>query len=282
MLERLGRYAVTGKLGQGGMGVVYEGFDEKLRRRVALKVLAEPADASGRERLLREARAAAALTHPNVCQIYEIGEDADDLFLALEYLEGRALNEVLAEGPLPRAEAVDVARRVLGALEALHGAGLVHRDLKPSNLFLTRTGPKLLDFGLARRSLAEGPDELALTRPGVAVGTPYYMAPEQWRGETATAAVDLYAMGAVLYEMLTGSPPFTGKTPFEVCDAALNRHPPALAGDRVVALDRVVQRALAKRPAGRFASAGDMAAALAAVGGAGSSAEDVPVHAVKR
>ena len=285
MRERLGRYAVVGKLGQGGMGVVYEGFDEKLRRRVALKVLVDPGDANARERLLREAQAAAALNHPSVCQIYEIAEDGDDLFLALEYLEGRPLDHALRDGPLPRSQALEISRAALDALGALHDAGLVHRDLKPSNLFLVRSGVKLLDFGLARRSLPDE-DDLALTRPGTAVGTPFYMAPEQWRGETVTAAADVYAMGAVLYEMLTGAPPFPGRTLIEVYDAVIHRHPPPLAGgDGVLALDRVVQRALAKKPEERFASAAEMAKALGAiVTGAPTrtGVADAPVRTVKR
>ncbi len=285
MRTRLGRYSIVGKLGQGGMGVVYEGLDETLRRRVALKVLAEPGDASARDRFLREAQAAAALTHPNVCQIYEIGEDGDELFLALEFLEGRPLDQALTGGPLSAPEAVDICRSALAGLAALHGAGLVHRDLKPSNLFLVRDGVKLLDFGLVRRASPEGPDDLVLTRPGTTMGTPFYMAPEQWRGEPVTAATDLYAMGAVLYEMVTGAPPFPGKSVGEVCDGAIHRHPPPLAGGAgVLALDRVVQRALSKRPEDRYGSAADMVDALGTIGGSrnATGSVDAPVRALKR
>jgi serine/threonine protein kinase len=284
MHERLGRYSVVRPLGKGGMGAVYEGFDEGLRRRVALKVLHEPGDAEARERLLREARAAAAVTHPHVCQIYEIGEEGEDLFLALEFLEGQPLDGALREGPLARTRAVDVCLQVLNALGALHQRGLIHRDLKPSNLFLTPHGAKLLDFGLARQSaMVDRTEEMSLTRPGAAVGTPFYMAPEQWRGETLDVAADVYAAGVVLYEMLTGAPPFTGRTIIEVYEAVIHRHAPALTGgEGVLALDRVIQRALAKRAEDRYASASAMAEALRAAGKGVVADADIPVRPVKR
>ena len=256
---RLGRYRILHRLGQGGMGVVFAAEDESLGRRVAVKTIAEP-DESARKRFRREARAAAGVNHPNVCQVYEIGEDAGQLFIAMELLEGESLTDRLTRGAMPVAEAVVLGRGMLAALSALHASGVVHRDLKPSNVFLTPHGVKLLDFGLARplpreltQTLETGTE---LTRPGLLVGTPRYMAPEQVLGHEVDARTDLFAAAAVLYEALAGRPAFLGGTVVEVLSATLHEQPPTLAGDAaVVALDRVLRCALAKRPADRHASA---------------------------
>ena len=185
---RIGRYRVDRELGRGGMGVVYAAYDEQLDRPVAIKTIAATApDEQARERFQREARSAARVRHPNVCHIYEIGEDGRDLFIAMELLDGESLGDRLARGPLPLSEAVDVALSILSALDGLHAAGVVHRDLKPSNVFLTPHGVRILDFGLAR-AVAQGVVEtrdstrIGLTQAGVALGTPAYMAPEQIRG----------------------------------------------------------------------------------------------------
>src|SRR3954465_7680542 len=166
--ERIGPYVVERKLGEGGMGVVFAAHDGRLQRTIAVKPLSAAADGEGaRQRLWREARAAASVNHPNICQIYEVGEDAGRLFIAMELLEGEVLSERLTRGPLPSSEAVPMALGMLAALSALHARGIIHRDLKPSNVFVTTHGVKLLDFGLARPGLNEpGTAETALTRTG--------------------------------------------------------------------------------------------------------------------
>ena len=282
-LLRIGHYAVTRKVGEGGMGVVYAARDERLQRPVALKTIsALSQDETVRKRFWREARAAASVNHPNVCQIYEIGEHDGDLFIAMELLEGEALGERLKRGPLSVAEAMPIALGKLAALQALHARGIVHRDLKPSNVFLTPYGVKLLDFGLARPSdpeLARSLGSVAdLTRTGMMVGTPRYMAPEQVTGEDFDARVDLFAAGAILFEMLAGRPAFAGNNVVEILHATLYEQPPALTGSpAVAAVDRVIRKALAKRPEERPASAEAMAEELGAV--RGSSGDDSPALA---
>jgi eukaryotic-like serine/threonine-protein kinase len=268
---RIGHYAIAHKLGEGGMGVVYAARDDRLGRTVALKMVSRLAnDETARQRLWREARAAASVNHPNVCQIYEIAEDAGELFIAMELLEGEALGERLRRGALSAPEAIPVGLGILAALAALHARGIVHRDLKPSNVFLTRHGVKLLDFGLARPELEGALDqESALTKTGIVMGTPRYMAPEQVSGETVDARTDLFAAGAILFEMLAGRPAFAGRTVAEVLHATQYEQPPALAGSSAVAaIDRVIRRALAKRPDDRPQSAEGMAEELRSIRGA--------------
>jgi serine/threonine protein kinase/tetratricopeptide (TPR) repeat protein len=271
--SRIGHYAITGKLGQGGMGVVYLARDERLERSVAVKMMSSVGgDETARKRFWREARAAASINHPNVCQLYEIGEDAGELFIAMELLEGEALGERLQRGPLSVAEALPIGFSILAALSALHGRGIVHRDLKPSNVFLTPHGVKLLDFGLARVS-DSGPSQALpaateLTGTGMVLGTPRYMAPEQVTGEGLDARSDLFAVGAILFEMLAGRPAFGGRNAVEILHATLYEQPPALTGSpAVAAADRVIRRALSKRPAERPATAEAMAEELRAVSG---------------
>jgi serine/threonine protein kinase len=282
---RIGHYAIAHKLGEGGMGVVYAARDERLGRTVALKTMSSIArDETARKRFWREARSAASVNHPNVCQIYEIGEDAGELFIAMELLEGEVLAERLRRGPLSASEAVPIGVGVLAALSALHARGIVHRDLKPSNVFLTAHGVKLLDFGLARpeldRSLSEAAD---LTRTGVVLGTPRYMAPEQVTGETVDSRSDLFAAGAILFEMLAGRPAFAGRTIAEVLHATRYEQPPALTGaPAVAAVDRVIRRALAKRPEERPASADAMAEELRDVSGVDSIDTPALAHALTR
>jgi TolB-like protein/tetratricopeptide (TPR) repeat protein/predicted Ser/Thr protein kinase len=275
--DRIGRYRILHKLGQGGMGIVYAAEDPSLGRRVALKTITHP-DEESRRRFRREARAAASVSHPHACQIFEIDEDSGRLYIAMELLEGEPLSERLKRGPLGVADALLLARETLSALGALHGQGVVHRDLKPSNVFLTPHGTKLLDFGLARPlTFDSGPlsGESDLTRSGLMVGTPRYMAPEQILGDPIDARTDVFAAGALLFEALAGQPAFGGKKTVEVMHATLHEQPPALAGSpAVVAFDRVIRRALAKAPAERFASADEMSRELATVvpGDSGSSA----------
>jgi serine/threonine protein kinase/tetratricopeptide (TPR) repeat protein len=273
---RIGHYAIARKLGQGGMGVVYAARDERLERIVAVKTMSAmsslTSDETARKRFWREARAAASVNHPNICQIYEIGEDGGQLFIAMELLEGEALSERLRRGPLRVSQAVPVGLGMLAALTALHARGIVHRDLKPSNVFLTPHGVKLLDFGLARPQPepALGTVE-GLTGTGILMGTPRYMAPEQIEGEAVDARSDLFAAGTILFEMLSGRPAFGGRTVVEILHATLHEQPPALTGSPVVAaVDRVIRRALAKQPAERPVSAESMAEQLRAIRGVDS------------
>ena len=259
---RLGHYAIERKLGQGGMGVVYAARDERLERTVALKTMSLARDDdTARKRFWREARAAASVNHPNICQIYEIGEDGGQLFIAMELLEGTPLSEHLQQGPVKVTETITIGLGMLAALSALHARGIVHRDLKPSNVFLTPHGIKLLDFGLARP--APEPAQTTaqdLTRVGAVMGTPRYMAPEQVVGETISTRTDLFAAGAILFEMLAGRPAFAGRTVVEIAHSTMYEQPPALTGPpAVTAVDRVIRRALAKRPDERPASADDIA-----------------------
>src|SRR4051794_23282803 len=214
MREAIGRYRVLGQLGEGGMGLVYEAWDDRLDRAVAVKVVRpETLDADDvRQRFWREARSAGAISHPNICHVYEIGESEGELFIAMERLEGEALSDRMKRSPVPAPEAVQIALGVLAGLEAVHARGLLHRDLKPSNVFLTPHGVKLLDFGLARpvtTSAADASQTMpGLTLPGVVMGTPSYMAPEQVLAQPIDQRTDLYALGTVLFEMLSGAPPF--------------------------------------------------------------------------
>ena len=271
MRQSIAHYTVTGTLGEGGMGVVYSAQDERLGRAVAIKMIRTAAgDPAARDRLSREARAAASINHPAICQLYEIGEHEGELFLAMELLQGESLATRLTRGPMPLGEAVATALGILHGIEALQRQGLVHRDLKPSNIFLTPHGVKLLDFGLAT-SIDEAPGAATaprLTQAGTVVGTLHYAAPEQLQGGHVDTRTDLFATGAVLYEMLTGKPPFAGATAVEVLHAILYEHPPVLTGGpAVAALDRIVHRALAKQPPERYQSveaiAQDLRAALA-------------------
>ena len=258
---RLGHYQIERKLGEGGMGVVYAARDEKLQRAVALKTMSSLAqDDTARKRFWREARAAAAVNHPNICQIYEIGEDAGMLFIAMELLEGAPLSERLQGAPLGVAETVSTGLGILNALSALHARGVIHRDLKPSNVFLTPHGVKLLDFGLARPTVHEPTGAHDLTRVGTVMGTPRYMSPEQALGETLDARTDLFATGAILFEMLAGRPAFTGNTVVAILHATVYEQPPALSGSPAVAsVDRVIRRALAKKASERPSTAEAMA-----------------------
>jgi serine/threonine protein kinase/tetratricopeptide (TPR) repeat protein len=284
---RIGRYRVVEKLGQGGMGIVYAALDESLGRRIAVKTITQPDD-EARKRFRREARVAARVSHPHVCQLFEIDEDEGRLYIAMELLAGESLAARLGRGPLPLAEALTLGREVLSALGALHAEGIVHRDLKPSNVFLTPHGAKLLDFGLARplpRSAMGGLDsfESDLTQSGLVVGTPRYMAPEQVRGGEVDARTDLFAAGAVLFEVLAGRPAFPGTTAVDVLHATLHEQPPALTGSAaVVAFDRVIRRALCKNPGDRYPSAADMARDLQAVSLSDSGDARVQARALTR
>ena len=263
--DRIGRYRIERKIGEGGMGVVYAARDERLERTIALKTIRGVSDEAARRRVWREARAAAGISHPNICQLYEVEETADGLVLAMELLEGEPLGARLARGPLSAPDSSAISLQVLDALGALHSRGLIHRDLKPSNLFLTPHGVKLLDFGLARSMSTGLGTETAtlLTEAGAIVGTPNYMAPEQVRGDALDARADLFALAAMFFEMLAGRLAFGGTTMIDVLHAVLHEQPPALSGGATVAgLDRVIHRGLQKQPADRYDSAAAMAAAI--------------------
>jgi eukaryotic-like serine/threonine-protein kinase len=285
MRDSIGRYKVIGRLGEGGMGLVYEAWDDRLGRAVAVKMIRSAMhDAASRERFWREARAAGALSHPNICHIYEIGEDGEDLFIAMERLGGESLAERLQRGMLPAQEAAQVALGALAALEAVHARGLLHRDLKPSNVYLTPHGVKLLDFGLAVAVATETEHTVPmLTLPGVVLGTPGYMAPEQILGQPVDARSDLYALGAMLFEMLSGTSPFHAATPAEILARVLSERVPALSGSpAVIAIDRVIQRALARAPGDRYASAAEMAQDLRSVLRYSDSGATMGVTAIRR
>jgi len=281
----IGHFAIERKLGQGGMGVVYAARDERLKRRVALKMMSSVENEErARTRFWQEARVAASVNHPNVCQIYEIGEDHGELFIAMELLDGEALSERVRKGPLRIADALPIEFGILAALSALHSRGIVHRDLKPSNVFLTPHSVKLLDFGLAR--LEPKPSlqtALGLTHSGTVLGTPSYMAPEQITTGMVDSRGDLFAAGAILFELLAGRRAFEGRTAVEILHATLHEQPPALTGTpAVTAVDRVIRRALAKRPEERPASADAMAEALRAICGVDQGSSDVLARPLTR
>jgi serine/threonine protein kinase/tetratricopeptide (TPR) repeat protein len=265
----LAHFRVVERLGEGGMGVVYKAIDERLERVVALKVLTPSVagDEQHRARFLREARAEAAVTHPNIATVYEVDEAGGRIFLALEFIEGETLRQKLAHGPLEMGAALEVGLAVVRALGKAHGAGIVHRDLKPDNVMVSYDGQvKVLDFGLAQLLDAAPPS----TRPDLAssqhiVGTPAYMAPEQLTGARVDARTDLFAIGVLLYELLTGRRPFAGTTVLAVA-ASLERdtpEPPSTYRPAVPPpLDALVLRCLAKAPEDRFGSADELAAAL--------------------
>jgi len=291
MLETIGHYRILRKIGEGGMGVVYEARDEHLGRAVAIKTIrgAQEGD-DAHKRLWREARSLARVNHPRVCQLFDVGEDGDTLFLVLELLEGQSLAGRLEGGPVPICEAAQIAGQILEALHALHSLDIVHRDLKPSNVFLTPHGVKLLDFGIARSAGTAPLGDAERTRtaatftaPGSIVGTPHYMAPEQAGGLAAGPAADIFAAGCILYEMLAGRRAFNGASSVDVLYAVAHHNPPLLGGSREIeALDQVIRRALAKRPQDRYASAREMLEAVSAVSVSASTAMAAPTRTITR
>lgn len=270
----LGHYRIVEKIGAGGMGEVYRAQDERLGRDIALKLLPVSAltDAAARARLLNEARTASALNHPHICTIYEVGEADGQSYIAMEFVEGRAVSALLTADGLPVETIIRYATQIADALAHAHERGVIHRDLKSSNVVITPEGrAKVLDFGLAKRTL---PDELTmatqsyatLTETGGISGTLYYLAPEVLRGEPADARSDLWALGVVLYEMATGQLPFKGETGFELTSAVLRDPPPPLPARLPAGLRGVIQRCLVKEPAQRYQRASEVRAALEAIG----------------
>ena len=286
----VGHYRILEEVGSGGMGVVYQGWDERLERTVAIKTVHEAAKSGeAKSRLWREARSLARVSHPRICQVFDVLEDSKDLFLVMEFLEGRSLLDRIASGAIATSEAVSIEEQILEALEALHTLGIVHRDLKPSNVFLTPHGVKLLDFGLARSASPSATVSMdqastALTAAGMIVGTPQYMAPEQANGSAAIGpAADLFAAGCILYEALTGKQPFDGSSCLDVLYAVVHHEPPPLSGSREIeALDQVLRRAISKRPEDRYGSAREMLEALHAVFVPQGTAHAVQTRTVSR
>ena len=269
--EQLAHYRIIGRLGAGGMGEVYRARDEQLDRDVAVKVLPSSSfdDPTARARLVREARAAAALNHPNICTVYEVGEADGRAYIAMELVEGQTLSAMLLGGALPADLVAYYGRQLADALSHAHERGVVHRDLKSNNVIVTpHRRVKVLDFGLAKRAVdsdmtaAITQMNASLTQAGTAVGTLPYMSPEQLRGENVQISSDIWALGVVLYEMATGTRPFKGNTPFELSAAILGEDPVVVPSDLSVEVRAAITGCLVKDSRQRSASASDVRAAL--------------------
>ncbi len=284
---KLGPYEIVSLLGAGGMGEVYRARDSRLKREVAIKVLPQAIslDADRLRRFEQEALATAALNHPNILAVFDIGTSEDSPYVVSELLEGETLRERLRSGPVVVRKALDYALQIAHGLAAAHEKGIIHRDLKPENLFLTKDGRvKILDFGLAKLTQAESGSHTSLptathgTEAGVVLGTAGYMSPEQVRGKTLDARSDIFSFGAILYEMLSGKRAFHGDTPADTMSAILKEDPPDLSEtNRTVspALERIVQHCLEKNPEARFHAASDIAFDLEHLSGISSSASRI-------
>lgn len=275
----IGHYQIESKLGEGGMGVVYRARDTRLGRSVALKVLPPEfvQDEARKARFMQEARAASAVNHPAIAQVYDVDESPDGLFIAMELVEGRTIKALIQANELDVLGALEIAHQVAGGLQKAHEAGVVHRDIKPENVIVTPDGhAKILDFGLAK--LVEGPtsgeqdasrmETLAKTQAGFVLGTLRYMSPEQARGQAIDQRSDIFALGVVLYEMVTGQLPFSGNTPLDTLHAIAfeeTRPVTALRPNLTPSLQRIVSRCLRKRPQDRYPDAKALAGDIKAV-----------------
>jgi serine/threonine protein kinase len=263
--EKLGRYEILAPLGAGGMGEVYKARDSRLDRFVAIKVL--PAHIAQRKdlrrRFEREAHAIASLNHPHIAVLHDIGNQGTTSFMVMEYMDGETLSARLTRGPLPLDQALQFAGQIADALDRAHRAGVTHRDVKPGNIMLTRDGVKVLDFGLAKTTAprSEAEDTVtAVTVGGMVLGTPQYMAPELFEGKAAGTGSDIWAFGAVLYEMVTGQKAFHGNNSSSLVAAILSTDPPPMAVKPITSawLERLVRRCLAKDPERRYQSMRDV------------------------
>ena len=281
--SRLGPYEILSPLGAGGMGEVYKARDTRLERTVAVKVLPSHMSASPevRQRFEREARTVSQLSHPHICALYDVGRENDVEYLVMEYLEGETLSDRLAKGPLPLEQTLRYGVEIADALDKAHRQGIVHRDLKPANVMITKSGVKLLDFGLAKAmapakpqsSLTSLPTQQGLTQEGTILGTFQYMAPEQLEGKEADARTDIFAFGCVLYEMATGRKAFSGASHASLITAIMSTEPPPISSALPMsppALDRVVKKCLAKDPEDRWQNASDLGSELKWIGESGS------------
>ncbi len=272
--QLLGHYRVLEKIGSGGMGEVYRATDDRLGRDVAIKIL-QASLATDSDRLRRfeqEARAAAALNHPNIVAVYDVGMHEGSPYIVSELLEGHTLRERLLRGPLSRRQAADFGLQIANGLAAAHDKHIIHRDLKPENLFITRDGRmKILDFGIAKLTAPELTDERSLatlttqTKSGSVLGTVAYMSPEQLRGKSVDHRSDIFSFGTVLYEMLAGHRAFSGETEVDTITAVLREDPPEIrlgGNDVPAAFEQIVRHCLEKEPENRFQSARDLAFAL--------------------
>jgi len=290
----LGHYRITAKIGEGGMGVVYRAHDERLDRDVAVKVLPEEVatDQDRLRRFEREAKAVAALSHPNILEIFDFDTEGDVTFAVTELLEGETLRERLEVGAVGWRKVAETGAAIAEGLAAAHGAGIIHRDLKPDNIFITSDGRvKILEFGLARDVEAAAPDEThsptvsRYTDPGAVMGTAGYMSPEQVRGEPADQRSDLFSLGCVLYEMVSGRRAFARDTAAETMTAILREEPPEVSGSDVLLppeLEQTVRRCLEKRPEARFQSASDLAYNLRTISSASVPSATREQAAVRR
>ena len=278
---RLGHYEIIELIGAGGMGEVYKALDPRLNRTVAVKILHQHISDSpeARARFEREAQTIARLNNPHICVVYDVGRHEKTDFLVMELLDGETLARRLERGPLPLDQALRYAAEIADALDKAHRQGITHRDLKPGNIMLTRSGLKLLDFGLAKlrqsqivSSLSEAPTKVDATAEGTIVGSIHYMSPEQLEGAQTDSRTDIFAFGAVLHEMLTGRKAFDGKSAVSVMSAILKDTPAPVSQLQPVsppAVDRLIARCLAKNPDDRWQSAGDLSYELKWLMGSG-------------
>jgi len=292
--SRLGPYEILSPLGAGGMGEVYKARDTRLERTVAIKVLPQHLSASSesRQRFEREAKTISQLSHPHICALHDVGREGDTEYLVMEYLEGETLAERLLKGPLPLEQTLRYGIQIADALDKAHRQGVVHRDLKPGNVMITKSGVKLLDFGLAKAmappsqqsSLTALPTQMNLTQEGTILGTFQYMAPEQLEGKDADARTDIFAFGCVLYEMATGKKAFSGATQASLISSILRDDPQPISQIQPMsppALDHVVKKSLAKDPEDRWQNAADLGGELKWIAEGGSQT-GVPAPVVSR
>src|SRR5579859_4011315 len=286
---RLGPYEIGAPLGAGGMGEVYRARDTRLERTVAIKILPEQlsSDPIRKQRFEREAKTISSLNHPHICVLHDVGSQDGISYLVMECVEGETLAKRLEKGPLPLEQVLKYGMQIADALDKAHRSGVVHRDLKPGNIMLTSSGAKLLDFGLAKpaaptatvATLSATKADSPVTQQGTIVGTFQYMSPEQVEGKELDGRSDIFSLGVVLYEMLTGQKAFKGKSQLSVASAILEKEPEPISTLKPMtppSLDRVIRRCLAKDPEERWQTARDLALELKWIGEAGSQTA-VPV-----